>query len=97
MDRYNLLSNDQGDLLLQINEQPAAYHHRLLYDGSDVALLCGTGGMGCLIKNLSEKARAALKAVTEIAVSEINSRGDVVREYIAPIRFVQDVRSFINK
>lgn len=93
---YQILQDHDGDLVLILNPQPTDPKEPIfIYDGGDTALLFRDWDSNVRLNNISESARPVLKAAEEIHVVELK-RDDIVRDYIASVRLVRDVKSLIS-
>ena len=92
--KYKILQNKEK-LLLVIEPQPCDPDGPMfIYDGGDTALLFRDWGSNIRLNDLSEQARPVLQDADEIYVIEMQG-GEILRDYIAPIRIVRDVKSLI--
>ena len=93
--RYSILQNAKGDIMLMMDSRIGGPENpRFIYDGGNMALLYRSRESSVAFRNIDEGAWAALKAVREILVVEIEEN-DVEREYIVPVRIVKDVNALI--
>ena len=92
---YQILQNKNGDLMLVIKQQMSDPEDPVfIYDGGDTALLFRNWDSSLRLNNLSEQVRPALQNADEIHVIE-KQDDHVLRDYIAPIRLVRDVKSLM--
>lgn len=92
---YQILQDHDGDLLLIIEPQTTAPDGPIfIYDGGDTALLFRDWDSNVRLNNISEEARPVLKDAEEIFVVEMK-KDRIIRDYMAPIRLVHDVKSLI--
>lgn len=93
---YSIFKNDEGELVLMINVQPVDPDGPLfMYDGGDLAVLFRDWGSTLAIPDLAENVRPMLKEAQEIRVIEAEGE-DIVRDYVARVRIVRDVKCMIN-
>lgn len=95
--RYDVLQNDNGEVLLIIQQRkgPATNPLFVLDSITKYALLYRSHESTVFFDDLAREANEAIRKVGEIQVVEITD-DDVVREYKAPVRVVQDVRSLMD-
>ena len=92
---YQILQNKNGDLMLVIEQQMNDPEDPMfIYDGGDTALLFRNWDSSLRLNNLSEQARPSLQNADEILVIEKQDEC-VIRNYIAPIRLVRNVKSLM--
>ncbi len=92
---YQILQDHDGDLLLIIEPQTTEPDGPILiYDGGDTALLFRDWDSNVRLNNISEEARPVLKDAEEIFVVEMK-KDRIIRDYMAPIHIVQDIKSLI--
>ena len=92
---YQILQDHDGDLLLIIEPQTTDPDGPIfIYDGGDTALLFRDWDSNVRLKNISEEARPILKDADDIYVVEIQDER-IIRDYMAPIRLVSDVKALI--
>ena len=92
---YQILQDHDGDLVLILNPQPTDPKEPIfIYDGGDTALLFRDWDSNVRLKNISEEARPILKDADDIYVVEIQDER-IIRDYMAPIRLVSDVKALI--
>lgn len=94
---YSILKNKEGELMLIFNpslgEDPEL--SMFLYDDSGLGLLLQDLFSGIRIKNIGPEALAVLADVTYIHVVEKD--GDmVIRDYLAAVRKVSDVKALVR-
>ena len=65
-----------------------------IYDGGDTALLFRDWDSNVRLNHISEEARPVLKDADDIYVVEIQDE-EILRDYMAPIRLVRDVKALI--
>lgn len=94
--RYDILQNEQGDILIIINSRAGGPENpRFVYDGSETALLYRTKESAVVFENIATDARLPLKSVSTMLIVEVEGE-DVAREYDVPVRIVKDVKSLIK-
>ena len=92
---YQICQHKNGDLLLVIEPQMSDPEDPMfIYDGGDTALLFRNWDSSLRLNNLSEQARPALQNTDEIHVIEKQDE-HILRDYIAPIRLVRNVKSLM--
>ena len=92
---YQIYQHKDGGLLLVIEPQMSDPEDPMfIYDGGDTALLFRDWGSNIRLNNLSESVRSVLQNADEIHVIEIQE-DDILRDYLAPIRLVRDVKSLM--
>lgn len=92
---YQILQDHDGDLVLILNPQPMDPKEPIfIYDGGDTALLFRDWDSNVRLKNISEEARPILKDADDIYVVEIQDE-EILRDYMAPIRLVRNVKALI--
>lgn len=92
---YQIYQHKDGGLLLVIEPQMSDPEDPMfIYDGGDTALLFRDWGSNIRLNNLSESVRSVLQNADEIHVIEIQE-DDILRNYLAPIRLVRDVKSLM--
>lgn len=92
---YQICQHKNGDLLLVIEPQMSDPEDPMfIYDGGDTALLFRNWDSSLRLNSLSEQARPALQNAVEIHVIEKQDE-HILRDYIAPIRLVRNVKSMI--
>lgn len=94
---YSILKNKEGELMLIFNpslgEDPEL--SMFLYDDSGLGLLLQDLFSGIRIKNIGPEALVVLADVTHIHVVEKD--GDtVIRDYLAAVRKVSDVKALVR-
>ena len=88
-DRYDILQNAAGEILVIIKKQPGESENpRFVYDGGDRMLFYKSRSHAIMLNNIAPGAREALKAVEEILVVEIEN-DDVTCEYKVPMRVIK--------
>ncbi len=88
-DRYDILQNAAGEILVIIKKQPGESENpRFVYDGGDSMLFYKSRSHAIMLNNIAPGAREALKAVEEILVVEIEN-DDVTCEYKVPMRVIK--------
>ena len=93
--RYDILQNAKGEILIMIGYREGGPENpRIVYDGSDVALLYRSRESVVLLPGIHKEARAPIKAVTEVLVVEVEN-DDVAREYKVPMRIVKNVEALM--
>ena len=92
---YSIMQNDKGEITLIIHSQPDEPENpRIIYDGSDIALLFRNLASTLSIKNINAEIIEALNKNEEIFVVE-EMCGEIQRQYKAEVRKVKDVKSLI--
>ena len=92
---YQIIQDPQNDLILVIDPQPTAPDGPMfIYDGGDTALLFRDFDSNIRLNGLSESTRPLLQAAKDIYVLEIQGK-DILRDYIATVRLVRNVKSLI--
>lgn len=92
---YSIMQNDKGEFTLIIHSQPDEPENpRIIYDGSDIALLFRNLASTLSIKNINAETIEALNKNEEIFVVE-EMCGEIGRQYKAEVRKVKDVKSLI--
>ena len=92
---YTIFQDHEGDLVLVIEPQPTDPKNPMfIYDGGDTALLFRDWDSSSRINKISDEARPILKNAEDIYVVELQGE-DILRDYFAPIRIVQDVQKLI--
>lgn len=92
---YSIFENAEGELLLLIDVQPSDPDGPMfIYDGGDTAALFRDCCSAIALKNLDEGIRPMLKELKEIRVVEAEGE-NFIRDYIASVRIVRDVKSMI--
>jgi hypothetical protein len=87
--RYDLLKNSVGDIMLIINgEYSAPDNPRIVYDGGDEMMLYINKTRASMIENLTQEAQSAMFGVKKVLVVEVKD-DDVLREYEAPVRHIR--------
>ena len=91
--RYDILQNAAGEILIIIK-----YHEgdpdnpRIVYDGTDTALLYRSKESAVLLEHINLKAREPLMKVENVLIVEVKD-DDVAREYKVPIRKIRSLKS----
>jgi len=92
---YQILQNKDNELMLIIDPQNCDPDGPMLIcDGSDTALLFRDWDSNIRLRNVSPEASRELMNADEIYVIE-QTADTIVRDYMARIRKVKDVRSLI--
>ena len=92
---YSILQSKDGELVLIIEPQDCAPDGPMfIYDGGDTALLFRDWFSNVKLQSVGTAARQPLVEAKEIHVLE-KSGDDIVRDYIAPVRIVHDVKSLM--
>jgi hypothetical protein len=92
---YKILQDENGDLLLLIDPQKFEPDGPLfIYDGGDTALLFRNWDSAVRLRIISEQPRPYLKGADHIYVFEVKG-DDILRDYVAPVRIVKDVKKLI--
>ena len=92
---YSIMQNDKGEITLIIHSQPNEPENpRIIYDGSDIALLFRNLASTLSIKNINAETIEALNKNEEIFVVE-EMCGEIQRQYKVEVRKVKDVKSLI--
>ncbi|MFV0627487.1 MAG: hypothetical protein ACK5N8_09120 [Alphaproteobacteria bacterium] len=93
--RYDILQNAKGEILIMIGYREGGPENpRMVYDGSDVALLYRSRESVVVLPGIHQEARTPIKAVSEVLVVEVEN-DDVAREYKVPLRIVKNVESLM--
>lgn len=91
--RYEMLHNAAGEILIVINsEESEPNNPRLVYDGSDRALMYRSRESAFMLNNIAPEARTVLMKAEEVAVVELKD-DDVAREYHVPLRKIRSLRA----
>ena len=91
--RYDILQNEAGEILIIIK-----YHEgepdnpRIVYDGTDTALLYRNKESAVLLEHINIKAREPLMKIEEVLLVEIQG-DEVAREYKVPMRKIRSLGS----
>lgn len=94
--RYDILQNDEGEILIIINSRAGGPENpRFVYDGGETALLYRTKESAVIFKKIATDARLPLKSVSSMLIVEVDGE-DVSREYTVPVRIVEDVTIYIK-
>ena len=92
---YKILQDKDGDLILLIDPQQCEPDGPLvIYDGGDTALLFRNWSSSVRLRNISEQSRPFLKDAEKIYVFEVDG-DDILRDYVAPVRIVKNVKALI--
>lgn len=92
---YSILQNKDKELMLIIDAQDSTPDDPLfIYDGTDKALLFRDWDSTLRLNNLSLESVQALEENSDILVIE-QSADNIVRDYMARIRKVRDVKSMV--
>jgi hypothetical protein len=92
---YSIRQNTKGEIMLMMNAREGNQDGpRFIYDGGGTALLYRSPESSVVFRNIDEAAREPLKKINEILIVELLN-DDVEREYMAPVRLVKSVESFI--
>lgn len=91
--RYDILQNAAGELLIIIRyHEGEPDNSRIVYDGTDTALLYRNKESALLLEHINEKAREPLMKVDNVLIVEVKE--DVAaREYKVPIRKIKSLKS----
>ena len=94
--RYDVLQNDQGELLLMIKYRRGGPENpRFVYDGGDTALLYRSRESSILLDALDIQARKPLKMADEVLLVELDGE-EVAREYVVPVRIVKNLNDLLK-
>lgn len=91
--RYDILQNAAGEILIIIK-----YHEgdpdnpRIVYDGTETALLYRSKESAVLLEHINLKAREQLMKVENVLIVEVKD-DDVAREYKVPMRKIRSLKS----
>ena len=91
--RYDILQNAAGEILIIIK-----YHEgdpdnpRIVYDGTETALLYRSKESAVLLEHINLKAREQLMKVENVLIVEVKD-DDVAREYKVPMRKIRSLNS----
>lgn len=91
--RYDILQNAAGEVLIIIK-----YHEgdpdnpRIVYDGTDTALLYRSRESAVYLEHINKKAREQLMKVENVLIVEVKD-DDVAREYKVPMRKIKSLNS----
>lgn len=91
--RYDILQNAAGEILIIIK-----YHEgdpdnpRIVYDGTETALLYRSKESAVLLEHINLKAREQLMKVENVLIVEVKN-DDVAREYKVPMRKIRSLKS----
>ena len=91
--RYDILQNAAGEILIIIK-----YHEgdpdnpRIVYDGTETALLYRSKESAVLLDHINLKAREQLMKVENVLIVEVKD-DDVAREYKVPMRKIRSLKS----
>ena len=92
---YTLFESPEGDIIIEINAREGEPDFPLfLYDGKETALMVRSFSSAMTLKNVDEGARPKLAKAESVYVYEVLN-DDIVNEYVAPVRIVDDVNEFI--
>ena len=94
---YSIMQNAKGEIMIMMDAREGKPESpRFIYDGNDTAILYRNDSSSVAFRGIEGGAQDALKHISEILVVEIVN-DDVEREYMAPIRFVKNVKNLIVK
>ena len=94
--KYEILKNGAGEILIIIgNRQDEPENPRIIYDGGDSVLLYRNRESSIFLTNVAEDARQPIQYVNKITIAEIQG-DEVIREYIAPVRLIKDMKDILN-
>ncbi|MDD4556933.1 MAG: hypothetical protein PHE89_06395 [Alphaproteobacteria bacterium] len=94
--RYDILQNAKGEILIMIGYREGGPENpRIVYDGSDVAVLYRSRESVVVLSEIHKDARSPIKAVNEVLVVEIEN-DDVAREYKVPMRIVKNIEALMQ-
>lgn len=92
---YSILRNAKGEIMVMMDSHEGEPESpRFIYDGKDTALLYRNSESSVAFRQIDEEAQEPLRAVKEVLIVEIEN-DDVEREYIAPVRMVNNVDKLI--
>ena len=95
-ERYDIMQNDKGQLLIIIDcHESAPYMPRLVYDGGTKALLYRNRDCAITMTELQPEAVKALATTEEVLIAEIQDDG-VAREYKVPDRHVKSLEALMK-
>ena len=91
--RYDMLQNAAGEILLIINARPTPPDNpRIVYDGGEKALIYRSRESAFTLNNIAPQARPSLMRVDEVLVVELEN-DDVAREYKVPVRHIRSLKA----
>lgn len=90
-DRYDMLQNAAGEILIIIERQDSSPENpRLVYDGGEQALVYRSRESAFVLNSIAEEARDPLLHVSEVLMVEMDGE-DFAREYKVPVRIVRSL------
>ena len=94
--KYEILQNEAGDVLFVIGYREGEIDApKVVYDGGSAVLLYRSNESSVFLTNVSQDANKAVMYANKVTIAEI--KGDeVMREYIAPVRLIKDMREILN-
>lgn len=91
--RYDIVQNAFGEILIIINyHESEPDNPRVVYDGTDTALLYRNKKSAVLLESITTKAKESLMKVDKVLIVEVRD-DDVVREYNVPMRKIRSLSS----
>ena len=91
--RYDILQNEAGEIIIIIKyHEGGPDNPRIVYDGTENALLYRSKGSAVILEHINTKAREPLMKVEEVLVVEVKG-DDVAREYKVPMRKIRSLQS----
>ena len=94
--KYEILSNEAGEVLIIIGcRQGNPEEPKIVYDGGSAVLLYRNRESSVFLTQVNEAARQPIQYVDKITIAEIDG-DEVIREYIAPVHLIKDMRDILN-
>lgn len=86
-----IYQNAKGEIMMMIDSlEGGPENPRFIYDGGSRALFYRTQKKPFVLRHIEKSASLPLKSVSEILVAEIEGH-EVSREYMVPVRIVEDL------
>ena len=95
MDKYDILQNEEGEILILLGSYEGAPEcPRFVYDGGDKALFYRNKENFIILSDITKDARKPLMSVDEVIIAEADG-DDIRREYSVPVRLMKDIKTIL--
>ena len=94
--KYEILQNADGEILIIIAYcKGGPIEPKVIYDGGSAVLLYRNKESSFFLTGISEEARHPIQYADKVTIAEVNN-DEVLREYVAQVRLIKDMRDILN-